>query len=140
MNSDWFQKQTIEHLKEIRATRTPGMPEYQMADDAIRQKEAEQAREEAARLERVESQRHQEAIALDQQAISQSRFANRLALLAIGIAGAAFVVAILAWLFPREPQASGHREAGSLSEEPSLQSPRPSSPSLQPTNAPQPKP
>jgi hypothetical protein len=62
----------------------------------------------------VETRRHQEAISLDRQAISQSRIANRLALVAIGIAGAAFLVAILAWLFPREPQASGHKEPDSL--------------------------
>jgi hypothetical protein len=59
---EWFQKQTVEHLRTIRASRRPGDPEYQMADDAIRQKESDPARQESAPLEQIEAQRHQELI------------------------------------------------------------------------------
>lgn len=72
----------------------------------------EERRRHAERIDAAETARRH------RQAIDVSRQANSLSKLAIWIAGGAFVVAILAWLFPRDMQASGHREAGSLSAVP----------------------
>jgi len=64
-----------------------------------------------------ERRRHQQEIneaqteRRHQQEINANRAANRLSRWAILIAVAAFLVTVLAWLFPREPQGIGHKES-----------------------------
>jgi len=98
MTPEWFQKQTIEHLKAIRASRRPGMPEYQMADDAIQEKEKEQANQ---RRDQIESQRHQELLSSQENRHPNSDSYSWKKKIAVGIiisASGGFLVLMLKYL------------------------------------------
>src|SRR6266516_6242214 len=58
--------------------------------------------------QRDEALRHAEATALSRQEIAASHRSNRLAIVAIVVAVVALAVAILGWMFPRQPLATGH--------------------------------
>ena len=86
-------------------------------DDEIRRKEAAEAQRQSDVTAR---QRHDEAIALDREAIAEGKRANHLSMRAIVIALIALVVSALAWLFPRSGVAPATPD-GSRPSEISLQ-------------------
>src|SRR2546425_1482025 len=70
--SDWIKDSTTDHLRQIHAARGDGTPEGRAAKAEIHRRETEQARQESARKEAVESQRHQEWISLQKSQPNQN--------------------------------------------------------------------
>jgi hypothetical protein len=103
----WMKEQSPEKLREIMQGHPKHTDEYRVAELELRRKESEQSKIDSEAAAQIEARRHQEAIALDREAIGESQRANRIALCAIAVALVALVVAILGWMFPREPLARG---------------------------------
>jgi len=97
----------MEKLLQIRVGYPAHTTEHRMADEEIRRREAEEARKAAERSAQIDARRHEEEIALSREEIDASHYSNRLAAFAIAVAVVALVVAILGWMFPREPRATG---------------------------------
>jgi hypothetical protein len=93
--SDWIKDSSIDHLRKIRGSRLPNSLEYRAVDEEIRRREAEEAKKEAERVGRLESQRHEEAVALKREEIDTKHYANRLSKWAIWISLIALAIAVV---------------------------------------------
>ncbi len=77
----------------------------------LERREVEQAKKDSGAAAQIGAQRHQETVALDRETIEASHYSNRLSVWAIVVALAALAIAILGWMFPREPHAGSPKES-----------------------------
>lgn len=55
---DWVKESSTDKLRQIRATRASSSPEHRVADEEIRRREAEEAKNQSQRQENREEERH----------------------------------------------------------------------------------